>query len=84
MGGAAKIVPVGLAPVGLAIEINGQRFDCVAHESHTKPDGSSVPVAVWQAECATCGEGFLCKSIAGRFAEVRRCAQHRQPGKPVA
>lgn len=78
------IKPVGLPPIGLAIEINGQRFDCVAHAEYPRADGTKVECAVWQAECATCGEGFTSRTIAGRFAETRRCEKHRSPGKRVS
>jgi hypothetical protein len=77
------IEPIGLAPVGLAIAVNGQRFDLVAHEPLTLRDGSTVPAMVWRAECAECGEGFTSRTIAGQFAGTRRCEKHRQPGKRV-
>lgn len=80
---ANKIRPVGVAPIGLAIEIGGQRFDLVAHEPYRRADGTETVGMVWQSECATCGEGFTAWTIPGRFAEIRRCEKHRQPGKRV-
>lgn len=77
------VAPVGLPPIGLSITINGQRFDCTGHEPYTRKDGQAAVLAVWQAECATCGAGFKSKTTEGRFAETRRCADHRAPGRRV-
>jgi hypothetical protein len=83
MGIRNKVDLIGVAPVGFAISINGQRFDVVGHEPFTRQSGETVTAMVWQAECATCGEGFRAFSVPGQFAGVRRCEAHRQPGKPV-
>lgn len=77
------IEPLGIPPVGLAISINGQRFELIGHEPHVRQDGALTTLLVWQAECLTCGAGFISRTSVARWAEVRRCELHRQPGKRV-
>lgn len=72
-----------IPPKGLSLDINGQRFDLVGIEDYTKADGTASNLLIWQAECSTCGQGFLSKSSAFRLPDVKRCDIHRQPGKPV-
>lgn len=72
-----------LPPIGLAISHGGQRFDLVDTEDHQRKDGTWTKLLVWQTECATCGEGFMGRSPAHSLPQVRRCEEHRQPGKRV-
>lgn len=70
-------------PIGLAVSLDDQRYDLVDAHDHQKLDGTMTVLLVWQAECATCGEGFLTKSPANQLPGGRRCEKHRQPGKKV-
>ncbi|QOV95252.1 hypothetical protein [Novosphingobium sp. ES2-1] len=73
----------GVAPVGLSIEVNGQRFDLIGHEPYLTKDGATTTLMLWQAECATCGEGFTTTAAPNRWPERRRCDLHTRPGKAV-
>nr|DAL40988.1 MAG TPA_asm: C2H2 type zinc-finger protein [Caudoviricetes sp.] len=73
----------GIAPVGLSIDVNGQRFDLIGHEQYRNLHGAETTLMVWQAECATCGEGFTTKAAPNRWPERRRCDLHTRPGKAV-
>jgi hypothetical protein len=77
------ITLAGVAPIGLAVEVNGQRFDLIGHEAYQTKAGAMTTLAIWQAECATCGEGFTTKAAPSRWPERRRCDLHTQPGKAV-
>lgn len=70
-------------PIGLALDINGQRYDLVEHRPHRKRDGSETILLVWQTECSTCGEGFTTASPSTGLPSGRRCLEHHRPGKPV-
>lgn len=39
-----------IPPKGLAIDINGQRFDLVDVEDYQKADGTESKLLVWQAD----------------------------------
>lgn len=70
-------------PKGLAITINGQRFDLVDVEDYTSAAGNASQLLVWHAECSTCGQGFVTKSVTSRLPEGRRCDLHKSPGRRV-
>lgn len=70
-------------PVGLAITSNGQRYDLVGFDDHTKADGSLTKLARWRSECVTCGEPFETRCPSSRLPDNRRCHAHRQPGRRV-
>lgn len=72
-----------IPPVGLALLIDGRRFDLVGIEGHIRRDGEATKLLVWYGECATCGVGFTAKSPSNRPCEARRCEIHRQPGKRI-
>lgn len=75
-----KIELIGIAPIGTAIAINGQRFDCVAATEHGLRDGRQVPAMIWQSECLTCGIGFKTVSLEGQLPGTRRCDEHKIGG----
>lgn len=78
-----RIEVVGVAPAGLSIAINGQEFTSVGTEPFTRKCGERTVLVVWQAECATCGTGFIAKALPGAWPGSRRCEKHRQPGRRV-
>lgn len=69
--------------IGLAVAANGQRYDLIGHEPHVRQDGVATTLLVWHAECATCGKGFVSRSPSHGMPEVRRCDEHKSPGRKV-
>lgn len=80
---ANRIDLIGIAPIGFSIAINRQCSTVVSHEAYRRKGGTEATLTAWQAECATCGEGFTQKTASGRLPERRRCKAHHQPGRPV-
>lgn len=52
---------------------------------HTCQDGRRTLLAVWESQCAHCGETFTFSTPlrAGKFQPNRLCRQHRRPGARV-
>ena len=61
---------------------NGQVYRCVGTEPHTRADGSTSSLSIWESGCADCGSKFLFKSptAASQFRPNRRCEKHRRRG----
>ena len=72
-----------LPPIGVSVAINGQRYDLASIEDYVRVDGQPSNVLVWQADCAECGAPFLSKSGSRAFPSIRRCDEHRLPGRKV-
>lgn len=71
--------------IGDAIRHDGQGYLCVGHVDHVRRNGSPTLLAVWESDCAQCGERFnFCRpAFARAFIPNRRCDQHRRPGLSV-
>lgn len=78
-----KIGFAEIPPIGLAVAINGQRFDLMAVEDYTRLDGTPTNLLVWNSDCAECGAPFITKSGSKSLPGVRRCKPHAQPGRKV-
>lgn len=67
-----------------AVSLGGQKFTLVRYEPYTNKKGKSIPLAVWEAECAEdgCSNTFevKCPAHTGLRADRRRCDVHRRPG----
>lgn len=65
---------------GLALMVDGQRFDLVSVQPHTRADGQASSLLTWRAACLDCGKPFeLVEGLRFRLG-ARRCPEHRKPG----
>jgi hypothetical protein len=64
---------------------DGQRYELVRTQRHTRVDGSETTLSVWQSERAVCGKAFEVRgpARARRFAPSRRCEEHKRSGERV-
>jgi hypothetical protein len=61
----------------------GQLYRPLTTKPHTCRDGRETILAIWEAECATCGEPFTSSTPlhSPKFQPSRRCKIHKQPGR---
>lgn len=79
MIGTKDIRVFGLA--GTRVEIAGQQFAVDRIEPYTRTDGRPSQVVIWSGACSTCGASFEQMLAAGKLPVVKRCPEHRSPGK---
>lgn len=70
-------------PIGLALSIDGQRYEMISEVEHVRLDGEQTKLAMWRSECAECGQPFEFRCSQLSLPENRRCELHKQPGKRV-
>jgi hypothetical protein len=66
---------------GLAICVDGQRYDLTGREPYVRQDGSDSELLVWVSACVECDAPFECRSRLTSLPEVRRCGEHKMPGR---
>ncbi len=70
--------------IGTVLMLLGQRYVMQGSECYQRDDGSFTTLLRWESRCDECGEAFVVTtSLSIRYLN-RRCARHRQPGRPVA
>lgn len=69
---------------GTVLMHEGQRYLVTGSDLHTRRDGQSVPIILWESDCATCGKPFQCWSGLRSGSLNRRCPAHHAAGKSVA
>lgn len=64
---------------------DGQRYQLIGFEPHTKRDGEETVLACWASNCAECGQPFSLATVARatKFSPSRRCQRCKQPGVRV-
>jgi hypothetical protein len=69
-------------PIGLVLTAdNGQRYEVIDLEPHTRLDGTLTTLAVWKSHCNTCGCEFVTRSpVIVTQMLSRRCQEHKRPG----
>jgi hypothetical protein len=72
-----------IPPIGLAITVDGLRFDLMSIDDHVTRDGRPTKLLAWSGNCADCGTAFVTRSPATRPPESKRCDLHREPGHKV-
>lgn len=70
-------------PIGVAVDVRGQRYDLIAIEPYTRKDGTSTQLSVWMAECTVCCRPFVARAPVLSMPETRRCDEHKATGKAV-
>lgn len=66
--------------------LGGQRYCCDTLEEHTRLDGRTVWLAVWESACAKCGAPFTYRTSTRGNRDSwlrqpnRRCDLHKRPG----
>ena len=68
-------------PSGFEISVDGQRYRFLGRRPHRRQDGTATELMAWESQCADCEEWFEAASPKNRGPEVRRCTDHRKPGK---
>lgn len=63
----------------------GQEYRPFCIRTHRRKDGNETLLAIWESECATCGEPFTVATpmFAAKFTPNRRCQRHKRPGQRV-
>jgi len=69
--------------IGTVVLLDRQVFELVELKPHTRKDGGTMELLVWQSGCASCGTEFVTSSPLRTNGLTRRCAECRKPGKPV-
>jgi len=65
------------------ILLNGQPFNLIGEQPHVTKDGRKITLQRWSSRCTTCGAPFIALTIPGRHPDVRRCEDHRLPGRRI-
>jgi hypothetical protein len=69
---------------GTTVVYDGQRFQLIGREPHTRRDGVAIELLVWSSHCAECGDPITVKTPLNFGYPRRRCDEHRRPGYAVA
>ena len=70
--------------IGTTLVLLGQCYVMQGGECYQRDDGCFTRLLRWESRCSECGEPFVVTtSFSIRYLN-RRCAKHRQPGRPVA
>jgi hypothetical protein len=62
---------------------NEQLFEKIDAMPYVRADGLAIHLNVWRTNCADCGTAFTftTPSTAVEFKPIRRCKDHRKPGR---
>lgn len=70
--------------IGTVLVLLGRRYVMTGWERYQRADGSFTTLLRWESRCSECGQAFLITTSSSIRYLNRRCAKHRQPGRPVA
>ena len=70
--------------IGTTLVLLGQCYVMQGSECYQRDDGCFTTLLRWESRCSECGEPFVVTtSFSIRYLN-RRCAKHRQPGRPAS
>lgn len=79
MSGPRKILATFAHPpaIGTALMFEGQVFELVSAQPHTRKDGAETVLLTWRATCLNCPAIF--ETVTGLQVQLqrRRCEQHK-------
>lgn len=70
--------------IGTLLMKEGQRYELVSANGHTRKDGAPTILLTWRSHCADCGSTFeVVTGLRAKGSINRRCPLHTSPGRAV-